>query len=665
METIQISELVDWGDAVRVPTKFGDKMLRKAAATEEFWEVWKENSPKLKDAGVSVGKNYRTNAWEVCWWLPLPQDVVETENAAKAASRAIDADVNIPVPEGLSYLPFQRAGIAFASTRQNVLIGDEMGLGKTIQAIGCINADDSVKKVLVVCPASLKLNWKREMETWLVRKFLIGISKSDYFPSSDIVIINYDILKKHAANIAQHDWDLIIADECHYAKNAKAQRSQALYAIPARRKVFLTGTPITNRPVELQPIAAALDTETFGNFFKFAKRYCNAHQKSAGKRMVWDFTGSSHLDELQDKLRRTIMVRRLKSEVLTELPPKRRQVVELEVPKSLEHLIQSERELFDSWEEEKARLKAEVELAKTESRSAYENAVERLTEAQKIAFTELSKVRHELAVAKVPQVLEHVNEVLADNEGYKVVLFAHHKDVVSALMAEFGERAVAVVGDTAMEARQAAVDSFQNDPKIQVFVGSIRAAGVGLTLTSSSHVIFAELDWTPANMSQAEDRCHRIGQVNSVLVQHLVFDGSLDVKFAKTLVRKQSVIDKALDNEIKETVGGEIIDEIEISTKELTPEEIERKAIEESVSEERKVLALMKIRYLAGVCNYAQTRDGQGFNGADTAFGHRLAALPKFSAKQTILAENMIQKYRRQLSAVSDEVLLQEMEVAA
>jgi len=191
--------------------------------------------------------------------------IEEQKAAAREQSRATDAAIDIPAPTGLTYLPYQKAGIAYAINRANCLIGDEMGLGKTIQAIGVINADPTIRRVLVICPASLKINWLREMNRWLVIPHRIAIANGT-FPTEDIVIINYDILKKHAASLRAMAWDLLIIDEAHYLKNPKALRtievlgkynkdlSKAITPIPAKQKIFLTGTPITNRPIELWPI---------------------------------------------------------------------------------------------------------------------------------------------------------------------------------------------------------------------------------------------------------------------------------------------------------------------------------------------------------------------------------------------------------------------------
>jgi SWI/SNF-related matrix-associated actin-dependent regulator 1 of chromatin subfamily A len=238
------------------------------------------------------------------------------------------------------------------------------------------------------------------------------------------------------------------------------------------------------------------------------------------------------------------MVRRLKKDVLLDLPAKRRQIIDLPA-NGAETAVQAEKAAFRAHEEKINALKKLAREAKKTGLAEYKAAVQALRDGRAVAFGEISKYRHETAIAKIPAVIEHVTEMLESVE--KIIVFAHHHDVIDALMAAFGAQAVHLTGQDSQESRQAAVDRFQADPSCHIFVGSITAAGVGITLTAASTVIFAELDWVPGNLSQAEDRAHRIGQTDSVLVQHLVLDGSLDANMARTLVRKQEIISSALD----------------------------------------------------------------------------------------------------------------------
>lgn len=487
--------------------------------------------------------------------------VAEQQKQSVEASHATDAAIDIPRPDGLEYMPFQKAGIAYCIDHPAVLLGDEPGLGKTIQVAGTINALDDIYTALVICPASLKINWQRELEKWLVRKYRIVIVGSDADirwsqTGNVILIVNYDILKKYRDELMQISFDLVAVDEAHYIKNAeirkdkltgetkfKTLRTQLVHEIgrSAKRKLLLTGTPIVNRPKELYSLLHFLDSAKWNNFFRFARRYAGAFQTRFG----WDFSGASNLEELQQTLRETVMIRRLKKDVLPDLPAKRRQIIDLPA-NGCAGFVQAETEAEERFDTEIEAIEAERDFADAnEDTQGYEASVEKLQSRYRAQFTELSELRHRTALAKAPKVIEHATELLEAVD--KLVIFAHHHDVVQSLMEGLTDfNPVRLTGEDSQTVRQAAVDRFQTDPACRVFIGSIMAAGVGLTLTAASTVIFAELDWVPGNITQAEDRCHRIGQSDSVLVQHIVLDGSIDAKMAKTLVAKQDVADRAL-----------------------------------------------------------------------------------------------------------------------
>lgn len=582
--------------------------------------------------------------------------VIESIESSRAAAPILNKD--IPVPAGRAYLPYQLAGIQFACDRPSTLIADEMGLGKTIQAIGVINADPSIKRVLVVCPASLRLNWQREMERWLVECRAIGIAQGSKWPTGepDIVIINYDVLGKHAERLYEREWDLLVADEAHYLKNPKTQRTTGVLgkwakdeakrkpAIRARRRLFLAGTPICNRPIELHPLLASINPREWGNWRRYAERYCAAYQDQWG----WNVTGSSNLEELQRKLRSTVMVRRVKKDVLKELPPKRRQVVELPTNGAGADVVANEAAAWAAQEASLEALIAAVELAKASAEeSVYDEAVQRLREGASHAFTEISRIRHETALAKVPAALEFIAD--ASESGDKLVVFGHHKDVLAEVVEGLRERKVSVVmvtGDTSMTERQAAVDAFQSDADVRVIIGTVGAMGVGLTLTASAHVIFMELDWVPGNITQAEDRCHRIGAEvhESILIQHLVFDGSIDARMAHTLVEKQAVIDAALDVDR----GEPALPAAEPATRSVTRKQIDEQAATMTV-DQAEVIHLC-LRMLSGMCDGARALDGAGFNKLDTNIGKSLAGqIAGLTKRQAVLGLRLVRKYRRQL----------------
>ena len=570
--------------------------------------------------------------------------------AAVEASRAADSDAVLPVPPGLAYLPYQRAGIASAVKRPSVLFGDEMGLGKTIQAIGIINADESIKRVLVICPASLRLNWARELKKWLVRPMVAVLANTEFWNSrAAITIINYDILTQNRADMAATDWDLIICDEAHMLKNPKAKRTEAVVGryvrgkcevqpLKARRRVMMTGTPIPNRPIEGWPIFHYLDPVEFPSFFAYARRYAGATETNFG----WDFTGASNLGELQERLRASIMIRRLKSEVLTELPPKRRNIIEIP---SESAAVREELEAWDARQGRLVELREQAEAAKdSNDRDRYAAAVAALREATGAAFAEIAALRRDTAVEKIPYVIEHLQNALESED--KLVVFAHHHAVLDALAAEFGRDAVSVHGQTPMAARQPAVDRFQTDPSCRVFIGGIQAAGVGLTLTAASHVVFAELDWVPGVVTQCEDRCHRIGQQDSVLVEHLVLEGSLDARMAQILVQKQEVISKALDDK-----SVPIVPEVRKERAAPVPDVV--KETEAAwISAERGRAIHAALRVIAGMDgDRARELNGRGFSRIDGAFGHDLAGRDCLTERQVVAGLKLVNKYRRQIPA--------------
>lgn len=662
--TINLETLVNWSPPKRVETKHGPKNVRNGEANQAFWSAWKSDKETLKAAGISCGKN-KYGSWEAVWWLPLDAEDAASMREKDAASRATNTDADFPRPEGLEYLPFQRAGIAYALERDSVLIADSMGLGKTVQAIGVWNADTSLKKTLIICPATLRLNWKREFSKWAVRPVKIEIvdgGKPSNFPKKDfdVLIVNFDVVHKHRNAIDAIEWDFLVVDEAHNLRNQKAIRTKAVFGhktakgevkslpINARRRAFLTGTPIVNRPIELWPLVESIDPNGLGKkFFTFAMRYANATQTRWG----WDFSGASRLDELQRLMRERFMVRRLKEEVLADLPAKRRQVIEIPA-NGAANAIKEEKRIFDKHEAYLAELDARI--AEMESSEDYDTEEldglrKEKSSAWAVAFSEMSKVRHEVALAKVPYVIEHLEEALEEGP---IVCFAHHKDVVAKIAEHFAGKCVTLTGDTSMEDRQANVDAFQAGT-VELFIGNIQAAGVGITLTRSSRVVFAELDWVPGNLSQAEDRCHRIGQLESVLIQHIVLEDSVDAVMVQKVIAKQEVIHSALDAKREMPVAENVP-----STVEVTPTII--KEVEIEIKEEKKDAAITPeqkqaihtcLKHLAGVCDGARKLDGAGFNRFDTGFGTALAYAYELTDRQAAAGKKLVIKYQGQLPA--------------
>ena len=432
--------------------------------------------------------------------------------------------------------PYQKEGVEFILTHRGCLLADEMGLGKTLQAIEAMNRL-SVKNALIVCPSSLKLNWEDELKKYLLLDIPVHVIRNgkQEIPENSIIILNYDILTTYQNTLRGRIWDILICDESHYLKNEKANRTKEICGtsvkpgLRAKRKLFMTGTPILNRPSELWTTIKAMKQEDNfgGNFFKFGLKYCDGHKEWVGKKEVWNFKGSSNLSDLNKNLSDTIMIRREKNHVLKELPPIIYQTIKVECQPNESELVAEEDKLFQEHEEIKKRITVDFK-DKT------------LKENRRRIFAQLSEARQNVAIMKIPYTLE-----LLRSTKEKVVVFAHHRQVIDLLSIGL-EKCVLLHGGMSDKERHSSVKAFQEDPEIQYFIGSLFASGVGLTLTAASHVVLHELDWTPGIIDQAISRCHRIGQKGSVLAQSIVFEKSLDEVMLRTLGRKRAVIKGAI-----------------------------------------------------------------------------------------------------------------------
>lgn len=477
------------------------------------------------------------------------KDKFGEEERLIASSRALTSNLNVPCKEGLEFYPFQKAAVEYCFPRKNTLIADQMGTGKSISSVGLINYCQEIKKVLVVCPASLRINWARELVRWLSRSMSGGFAYQKEFPDdTDIVIVNYELVKRFRQKIDQHHWDLVIYDEAHYMKSFQAQRTRACLGdadgleqpIQADRRLFLTGTPILNRPFEIFPILKVADPDDLGiSEYGFVERYCKAWEAPWGTEYL---AKKDMMEDLQRRLRAKVMIRRLKSEVLPQLPAKRRQIIPLP-PEAAKKTVQAELNFFN----ENCRLIEDAiqraQNTQTGDDISFKEAADDLKRGRKALFTELASLRKATGIAKIPFVIEYLEQALEQEE--KVVAFGHHREVLEKVAQHFGKKAVLLYGEMSDSVKNANIDRFQEDPSCHLFVGGITIAQ-GYTLTAASLCVVFELDWRPSIICQAEDRLHRIGQKNAVLIQHLCFDGSLDANMLKTIIQKQEIIEAAL-----------------------------------------------------------------------------------------------------------------------
>lgn len=639
-----------------------------------------------KDIVKSAG-GFRWHSTKKYWWtkfLDGPLNLIDylDESATKhlismtgenieklQASTMADSDFEVPAPEGLKYRPFQRAGVAFIEkTNGRTLVGDEMGLGKTIEALGYCNLHPEFKKILVICPASLKANWRREAQKWLIHDTKMLIMEGSFYGRIDkdpdvrqMVIVNYDVL--HRREDLLQDWDLVIADECHKIKNPKAKRTKAFLdiCIPADHVVALTGTPILNRPLELWNIIHLLDPKAWEHLRAFKNRYC------------WDddtgtYNGKRNLEELQEKLRTSVMIRRFKSQVLAELPDKQYTVIEVESDanvKMLEEQIMTfiDRDALDTL------LHADKEDSKTKSMTFFNIFGEQQP------FELISKFRHAAAIAKLSTVIEYTQELLEDAD--KVIVFAHHKVIQQALLQKFPDAAY-IRGGMPNDERQAQVDKFQEDPNCHVFIGSLKAASEGITLTAASQVVMAEIDWTPAAMQQAEDRAHRIGQRDMVNI-HMLITGGIEGWIAQLVAEKEEIIEAsvgansdAMDPRLDElkkkmqSLHGHLGKAKDIALEQSRQDAEQAKVrkhkmaaayAEAGITDKKMETAQEMCRYLSSVCDGAAAEDGTGFNKFDSQFGKSLAGKDFWTVKMYLSVTKMMRKYKGQLPAHQYEVV--------
>ena len=430
----------------------------------------------------------------------------------------------------------QVEGIAFLLARRRSILADDMGLGKTRQAIVAIRHAAPEGPYLVICPASVKLNWVREIkqvDAAAVCTVLEGSAGEAWSPKAGgWVIINYDLLGKRVKTLAAIPWAGLIFDEAHYLKNHTSQRSQLARELAldnGRDPVVyaLTGTPLTNRPRDLFPLLQLVRHPLAKSFLSFAKRYCAAEHNGFG----WQTNGASNLEELTTQLH-GIMIRRRKEDVL-DLPPKLRTWTNVEVP--ADTASAEMREVMESLLLVAARRRLGAGHIPASSNDPDGSRVRLLAK--------LSKAREKLAAAKIAATIDLVEGMVA--QGEKVIVFSCFDRPVKALAKHFGERSVLLTGATPSAKRQGLVDRFQTEEEVRVFVSNIVAGGIGLNLTAARQVVFNDLDWVPANHWQAEDRAYRIGQTASVTVHYLVAKGTID-EFVSHLLEVKSALARAV-----------------------------------------------------------------------------------------------------------------------
>ena len=466
----------------------------------------------------------------------------------------------IQVPETL--YEFQKEGVKkMLSMNTNILLADEMGLGKTVQGAVYLSLKKNSVPALIICPASLKMNWSREIEKWTDYKTYIIEGRNPQYLTKEFIekypvwIINYDILgvedkeakdeemqrRKQAKEagypyrkktikvngwcdeLVKHNFQTIIADEVQYIAEPETIRARAVIQIcnasKDSKKLFISGTPYETKTSQFYTCLSILDPSQFNNRYRYLMRYCNPVKTFFG----WKFDGLSNAEELHAKISR-FMIRRLKKDVLNQLPPKIRAVVPMQV-------TSEERKLYDDvdWQ--------------------FEQDILNGVKNKKEQIGHISHLKQASYKAKEKAVIRWIKDYLT-YQNQKLVVFIYHHSTYDALMNEFGYCSVGLTGATPPNERQNVVDKFQSDEKVFLFIGQIKASGVGLTLTKASATCFVEFGSTAPQHEQAEDRVHRIGQeADSVMAYYLILENSIDEDIMKTLERRNKDLKKVMNNE--------------------------------------------------------------------------------------------------------------------
>ena len=539
--------------------------------TNNGYEVIFAYKPWLVDAIKKIpGAGFRSDKGKKFWHVP-PAGGPALLNWAKGLNGKVKPMQSVeitdiePLPELEVEIPllrnlfaYQKTGVAYALKHKRVIVGDQPGLGKTGQAIATAVAG-GCKCILVICPATIRENWKREWKIWTGKESMvladrIKSSWPQYYKVGmvNVFIVNYESLKKYFVTAINRPldkngdmvplrlnhihfspnidlFDCLIIDEIHRCKDSKTMQSKLVMGISRGKEwiLALTGTPVVNKPKDLIPQLHIIQQAVhFGGTKGFTDRYCQG------------FNEASNLKELNFLMHKHCFYRREKTEVLKDLPSKMRNVIRVDITNRPEY-NKAEQNLIDYLRENLKKTEGEITTA--------------LRGETMVLIGILKKIS---ARGKVEHVTEHIKEIV--EAGEKIIVFAWHKEMV-AEMKKAIPGAVTVVGDDDMKARQHSVDSFQNDPNVQVILCNIKSGGVGITLTASSRVSFIELPWHPADCEQCEDRAHRIGQKDSVECNYFLGINTIDEYIYNLIEKKREIVNEVTGAE--DTIETNMVDE--------------------------------------------------------------------------------------------------------
>jgi SWI/SNF-related matrix-associated actin-dependent regulator 1 of chromatin subfamily A len=518
---------------INLVSTFGEKIMEERLLPIPPEKIWCEKLLCESDKAYHIwGKVLDSDQMSAMW---LPKSAIQQEE--KKLNRVIDYSPYDNRPP----MEHQKVAIEKLLANNKFILADDMGLGKTTAAV-IASMESGAKKVLIVCPASLKINWDREIKNYTDRRVLI-VEGRKWGSTFDYYIINYDILKNYHTTEKSEDsddykllvnekFDLAIVDEAHYVSNATANRTRllndVLETIP--RVWLLTGTPMTSRPINYFNLLKIVDSPLTLNWQSYVRRYCKGYQFSVGNRKVWNTSGASNLDELRERTK-SYVLRRMKTDIL-DLPEKIVTPVFVELTSKM----------YDEELEEFTRISNDKKDNETIS----------------VTLNRLMKIRQLIAYEKIPYTCEIIDKCL--DQGKKVIVFTNFTMSLDMLHEKYKKNSVILNGSMSKEKKQESVDRFQNEDKIKIFISNIVAGGVGITLTAGEVVVMNDLSFVPAHHSQAEDRAYRYGQKNSVLVYYPVFENTVEKIIYNILQKKKGIIDQVMgDGEYSESFSKDLL----------------------------------------------------------------------------------------------------------
>jgi SWI/SNF-related matrix-associated actin-dependent regulator 1 of chromatin subfamily A len=521
---------------INIVSTFGEKIMEDRLLTTPPTKIWCEKLLCESDKAFHIwGKVLEVDQLSAMW---LPKAAVVQEE--KKLDRVIDYTKYNSRPP----MEHQKIAVEKLLANDKFILADDMGLGKTTSAV-IASLESKARKILIVCPASLKINWEREIRNYSDRKVLI-VEGRKWGSTFDFYIINYDIIKNYHTTDKSEDsddykllvnanFDLAIVDEAHYISNATANRTRLLNdVLETIPKVWLlTGTPMTSRPINYFNLLKIVESPLTLNWQSYVRRYCKGYQFNVGNRKVWNTSGASNLDELRERTK-NLVLRRMKTDIL-DLPEKIVTPVFVELTSKM----------YDEELEEFTRISTDKKNDETIT----------------VTLNRLMKIRQLIAYEKIPYTCELIDKCL--EQGKKVIVFTNFTMSLDMLHEKYKKVSVTLDGRMNKDKRQENVDRFQTEDKIKVFIGNIKAAGVGITLTSAEVVIMNDLSFVPADHSQGEDRAYRYGQQNSVLVYYPVFENTVEKIIYNILQKKKGIIDQVMgDGEYSESFSKDLLKQL-------------------------------------------------------------------------------------------------------